>query len=101
MAWERRNRRSYYYESRRVGGRVEKIYLGSGPVAAAAARGLQARRAELREGRRAEREFRDQISAAQALFEQFDRLASALAAAGMLIDGFRQHKRGEWRRSRG
>src|SRR4051812_2772447 len=38
MGWERRGGRSYYYTAERVGGRVVKLYVGTGHVAALAAR---------------------------------------------------------------
>lgn len=45
MAWERRGRhgRMYYYRSERRGGKVKKIYFGTGPAAAAAAMAAQQR----------------------------------------------------------
>ena len=45
MAWVRRGRKLYYYRTRRVGGRVLREYLGSGPEAELAAALDSARRA--------------------------------------------------------
>ena len=101
MAWEERGGRLYYYKSRRVGGRVVKEYVGSGPIAElAAAADERDRRAELdrRESEKAERER----------LEAFDREIDAvceaidLAARAALVEaGYRQHNRGEWRLRRG
>lgn len=101
MAWESRGRRQYFYRSRRIGARVFKEYLGRGAEAAAAAAEAGARRSEKLLELRAQAQFDDQIGAADALFQRLDRLTNALVATAMLLAGFRQHHRHEWRRAHG
>lgn len=101
MAWENRRRQRYFYRSRRVGSRVLKEYLGRGAAAAAVAAEIGEGRSERLREQRAQAEFVDRIGAADGLFQQFDRLTSALVAAAMMLAGFRQHNRHEWRRTHG
>jgi hypothetical protein len=97
MGWERGR---YYTRSKKVRGRVVREYIGTGPAADLAAHEDELRRrlrdAE-RENRRAER------AALQTLDAPADRLfqiGELLARATLLVAGFRQHHRGEWRKSR-
>ena len=99
MAWERQGR--YYYRSRKVGGRVVREYVGTGEVAELVAQ-LDAlereRREEERDARRAEKA---RLEALDAPLDQLNDLADLLAHAALVAAGFRQHKRGEWRKKRG
>ncbi len=100
MAGERRGGNLYYYQAERIDGRVRKNYVGTGEVAELIAHAdatMHRRRAERRERGRAElEETRDLASAADELHEA----AEILAAAEMVVAGYRRHK-GEWRRRRG
>ena len=101
MAWETRGGRGHYYtRSRRVGGRILREYLGSGPAAEVAGElgALErAARAAAAAAWRAERARLEELDAAVAAF---DRAAEALASAALLAAGYRRHHRGEWRRRR-
>ena len=71
MAWERRNNRLYLYESRRVGDRVEKVYIGRGLAAAVADR--------MATDARLDRLDRDErLAASEAALEPLDRVMDEL-----------------------
>jgi len=97
MGWEHGR---YYTRSKKVNGRVVKEYVGSGLVAELAARmdalDRQARNAERDAGHaaRAEVEFLD------ASLNELNALADLMARAALVAVGYRQHKRGEWRKTR-
>ena len=101
MAWERRSGRGRYYtRSTKVGGRVRREYVGAGLLAElAAAEDALHREAREREAqdRRTERE---RLAALDAPLDALDVLTGALSRAALVAAGYRQHKRGEWRRTR-
>jgi hypothetical protein len=104
MAWETRTGSSgrYYTRSTKVGGRVVREYVGSAgsPLAElAAAEDALHREARQREAqdRRTERE---RLAALDAPLDALDALTGALYRAALVAAGYRQHKRGEWRRKR-
>ena len=97
MGWDRGR---YYTRSRKVNGRVVREYVGTGEMAALAARidAIQ------RQTKHAEQNMRRaEFSTLDALDERLiklDNLASLAARAALLAAGYRQHKRGEWRKRR-
>jgi hypothetical protein len=102
MAWEARKRGgSYYTRSTWRDGRVLREYVGTGPTAEVTA-AEDAMRREAREqealDRRTERERFDELDAPG---ETLDALATALSRAALVLAGYRQHDRGQWRRRRG
>lgn len=102
VAWEERSRgTSYYTRSRRVGGQVVREYVGGGLIGALTAdedAEQQARRAREAADLKAERE---RWEALEAPLKSLDARASALMRATLLLAGYRQHDRGEWRKRRG
>jgi hypothetical protein len=98
MAWDRGR---YYSRSRKVNGRVVREYFGCGRAGELVAQ-LDAinrqEREEERENRKAERA---EVEALDATLDDLDDLVNLLAHAALLAAGFHQHKRGEWRKSRG
>ncbi len=101
MAWEQRQRGGHYYtRSRRVSGRVVREYLGAGPLAEALARqdatAQERRRAQATE----EQRLRDSDATLAALVDDLIAGTDALAAAALVLAGYHQHHRGEWRRRR-
>jgi hypothetical protein len=100
MAWERRRRGSFYYRSKRVGGRVVKDYFGNGTIgelAADLAEEARARRAEDAAALRTEQarlEALDQPPAA------LDRACSLMATATLTASGYRRYNFGPWRKRR-
>ena len=98
MAWERRRRGSFYYRSKRVGGRVVKDYFGKGTIGQ-----LAADLAEEARARRAEDAWA--LGTEQARLEALDRPPAALdqactllAAAELTAGGYRRHNHGRWTR---
>lgn len=100
MAWEIRGERSYYYRAKRENGRVRKEYVGTGELADLLAEYDEAER-QLAKAR--ERQVRIEIAAVldgEAEAMTLAQGASSLVRASLYAAGYRQHKRGEWRRPR-
>jgi hypothetical protein len=99
MAWERRGSNLYYYQSKRVDGRVRKKYVGAGEVAQAIARSDETiRRSRVVQSERARGELeeaRTLVSAGEELCEAAD----ILAVAQLVAAGYHRHK-GQWRMRR-
>jgi len=99
MGWDRKTKsgRSYYYQAKRINGRVLKTYVGSGKTAERAAQ----QDLELRRRQKADREYWEHV------FSQFDenrQTTDALLAwtkllmrSALVSQGYYQHHRGEWR----
>jgi hypothetical protein len=99
MGWKRINGRSYFYKSKRHGGRVKSVYFGRGESDALMAEIMGIERLERvieREQNREEREVAD--TEERAITEWFDR-GQLVANLAMLAAGFHKHK-GQWRRKR-
>ena len=96
MAWDKRG---YYYESKRIGKAVERVYLGKGQSAHKAAAQAAAARAK----RAADRAELAEVEASLAFADQLDAEVGhgveLLMEATLLSQGLRCH-RGEWRRRR-
>src|SRR4051812_12395459 len=95
MAWKRIGNHSYFYRSRRDGGRVTSEYVGRGESGVLSARldqlDRRERAEEKAEGEEAEREER-------AIRDWFEAV-EAVATGAMLAAGFHKHH-GQWRRTR-
>lgn len=96
MGWER----GYYYRVRKVNGRVVREYVGAGKVADLIAQ----MDALIREQRRLEalrlRQEKDELKALDADLKAVNEKIELAARAALTAAGFRQHKRGEWRKRR-
>lgn len=97
MAWKFGRREARYYRSVRAGSRTRTVYAGSGKVAQIAYASDLLARAERKEAIRAGLARRDRLFELQALSAEFSRLAELMARAILIIRGYRQHDRGEWR----
>lgn len=97
MGWDKGK---YYTRSRKVDGRVVREYVGSGRLAAVSAE----RDARGREQRRNETQaVRQEMNCLDELDGELRALAETaevIARAALVVAGFRQHKRGEWRKRR-
>ena len=102
MGWEQRARGGRYYtRSRKVGGRVVREYVGGGVVGELAA----AEDTQVRWRRRAEEEawrrHQAMVAAAEDPLADLCTMADALVHGTLLLAGYHQHHRGDWRRKRG
>ena len=102
MGWEKRERGTRYYtRSRRIGDRVLKEYVGTGPLAELAALQDKAQRLRREEEERAWKREREDLERLDGTAGELCELAELLTRAALLAAGYRQHYRGEWRKSRG
>jgi hypothetical protein len=93
MAWDKGR---YYTRSRKVNGRVVREYLGTGEAAEQAAR----QDAGTRQEREARRAAMSELAALDAPLDDLTELTDLLARAALAAAGYRQHHRGEWRKTR-
>jgi hypothetical protein len=97
MAWER----GYYYRVRKVNGRVVREYCGNGRLAQLAAAQDERERSQRESRRVAERQDREEMEALDAKVNAVHEIADLFAQAALIVAGYRQHQRGQWRRRRG
>jgi hypothetical protein len=90
----------YYTRSKKVNGRVVREYHGASPAAELAAQMDAINRAEREAERAAWQAEKAELEALDSGVRELDELAELLARAALLAAGYRQHKRGEWRKSR-
>jgi hypothetical protein len=96
MGWER----GYYYRVRKVNGRVVREYVGAGRVAVLLAQLDALDREKLAIARAEQKAARARLDALATPFTELNEIADLLARAALLAAGYRQHKRGEWRKKR-
>ena len=96
MAWKR----GYLYRNKRIGGRVVSEYIGTGFAALLAEQVNERVKAEAEAKRREWQAIRDEQQRLDKMVNDFGQLATAYADAVLLLNGYRQHKRGEWRKKR-
>ncbi|MGB5934011.1 MAG: hypothetical protein WBH57_13220 [Anaerolineae bacterium] len=99
MAWEKRRGKEYYYRKRRIGGRVMSKYVGTGPLAEAAAAHDELTRQAQEEKRELFRRERERQHAIDEGVDRACRLIRNLVYATLLLNGYHTHK-GEWRKRR-
>jgi len=99
--WERRERGgSYYTRTRKVGGKVEREYIGGGILGELAAQMDALERQQRDEEAALWREEREQLAVLMAPVDELCEAAEVLARAALMSAGYRRHKRGEWRKRR-
>ena len=99
--WERRERGGLYYtRSRKEEGRVVREYVGGGVLGELAACTDELKRREREERAAADREERELLEALDAPFTEAWEATEVLYRAALVAAGYRQHKRGEWRKRR-
>ena len=102
MAWEtRKGGGRYYTRSKKINGRVIREYVGAGLKGELAAAADARARAE-RHAQQAEwLAKQDRMEAALGPLEEFYDGVETLARGSLILAGYHQHHRGEWRRKRG
>jgi len=101
MGWETRQRGGRYYtRSRKVKGRVVREYIGRGEVAEAVATLDALDRLEHLEKAEALRQENRRLDEADRAVDELCELGELAARAALRATGYRQHKRGQWRRRR-
>ncbi len=102
MGWESRERGGpYYTRSEKVGGRVVREYLGGGVLGLLAAQADAEARQKREEEAARWRAEKEDLEALDACVEELSEAAETLVRAVLVAAGYRQHKRGEWRKKRG
>lgn len=99
MGWETRGNRRYFYRSKRIGGKVRKVYLGCGQLAELASQQLADRRAR-REVEQAQlAELQAHFASLNDITEGLQHGTDLLATAVLMTEGYHAHH-GQWRRRR-
>jgi hypothetical protein len=102
MCWVSRGDKRYYYRMHRLpGGHFHREYIGSGPEAELAAALDAHRRRQQQAQREALRADREAWERAAAVLDELIASSDVLVQVCLLIAGFHQHQRGEWRRRAG
>lgn len=95
-----RDNRGYYSRSRRDGQRVIREYVGGGLLAELAERADQVERDERMVQRAQAHVEREAAARMDTQIDVFCGAAEALVRLALFSDGYRQHDRGRWHRSR-
>lgn len=97
MGWDRGR---YYTRSRKVNGRVVREYIGTGRVAELAAQLDVIERERRKLGALDLHRQKAELDALDANLKALTEMTNLVARAALLAAGYRQHKRGEWRKRR-
>ncbi len=101
MGWESRARGGRYYtRSRKVAGRVVREYVGTGPIAELMAEMDAVERSRRMAEREALRAEREQAVSVEASVGALCEAADLMVRTALVLAGYHQHKRGEWRKRR-
>jgi hypothetical protein len=100
MGWQTRDGKKYLYRSVRTGNKVRSRYVGSGKIAELIYLDLLCRRAQAQARRQELRELISEVEATRRLLDCISRDTEALVHAHLLLAGFHQHHRSEWRKRR-
>lgn len=97
MGWERGR---YYTRSKKVNGRVVRDYVGGGRIGELVAE-LDSIERDRREREVEEwRAVRADLDEVAAMLSDLNQRCDLLTRAALIVGGYRQHKRGEWRKQR-
>ena len=101
MAWERRAGGGLYYvRKRRVNGRVVSEYVGTGLAAVLVAELDAEERAEREARREALRATQTEWENDDARVEEACQTTTIMTKLALVLAGYHQHHRGEWRKRR-
>ncbi len=96
MGWYKRGSKRYYFQSRRIGTKVKKHYVGSGPVAKLTARADALKQHEIEETRERWKQIKPIIENACRAFEELDAGCNLLRDAVLLTAGLHRPDRHPW-----
>jgi len=99
MTWEQRSGKRYFYEARRIGKKVIKTYIGSGPAAHQAEREAQDRIARRRQDAAVVHALKEALAPIDQLLAELDESTKLLMHGSLLAAGLHQHS-GTWRKRR-
>jgi len=97
MGWDKGR---YYTRSKKVNGRVVREYIGAGRLAELAAQLDAIKRKQREDEGAACRAKRAELNALDGPVNDLCEVAELVARAALVAAGYRQHKRGEWRKRR-
>src|SRR5262245_765996 len=100
MAWSQRGNHRYFYRSVRTGARVTRQYCGRGLLAEEVVAGIERRRQERAAQASATRLETQAYLDAIAPPDHLCQLTDLLMRATLASEGYHQHARGSWRKSR-
>ena len=100
MGWENRRNGSYYYRKERVGSRIISSYVGNGHTAELIGQLSSAFRSEKQLEQQMQTAEIEAMKAEDRALDELLNLAAELMKAELIAEGFHQHDRGEWRKSR-
>jgi hypothetical protein len=100
MAWEERDKKSYFYRTVRLGGRVQRVYYGTGEVGRLAAAADALHRAEVDAAAEVQQAQHLCLEEVLALTRTLRQAVELLTNATLLAAGFHRPCRHPWRRWR-
>jgi hypothetical protein len=100
MAWKQRGSRFYYYRNKKKNGRVLTEYLGAGVLVDLTAHLDGVERIARETKAKALRKVKAEQDAIDKQIDGLGEQVRACVAAALMSRGYRQHKRGEWRKKR-
>ena len=97
MSWEKGG---YYTRSEKVNGRVVRTYIGKGESAKLIAEMDHLERERREEAKECERQAQKKSEELEAKVNELNEWADLLAKLALIVAGFHQHHRGNWRKRR-
>ncbi len=102
MAWENRTGSGRYYtRSKRVNGRIVREYIGNGQYAELMYQADVVQRCERKAEQAAFHAIPLGDSELDRKLNSLDELSNAIASGFLILAGYHQHKRGNWRKRNG
>ena len=100
MSWQQRGQKRYYYRNVWQNGRSVRTYLGTGAIAEMVATAEALQHVQREKEARQWRQEQERRKAAEALLAKLCEQSDLLVRATLVVAGYTQHDRGEWRRKR-
>lgn len=100
MGWEKRKNGRYYYTKTRIGSRVVSSYVGNGRTAELIGQLSGIYREEARQTHESVAAEIEAMDAEDRAADELFSIAVDLMKSELMAEGFHQHDRGEWRKTR-